>query len=249
MIIDLNAIAEEVKKGPHWRVSFRPSPYKENRFKEPKEALKMIEQTAVLLRGWDYPHLGDKTDEVVRTERYVSSGADFASQKEVWRLYYSGQFINLFGVPEKTSPEWHDRLRKITKQRLRHYREIDFDKVPGFIDIINFLYCATEIFEFAARLCEKGLYEESLEISIQLNNIDDFVLTTSDFMRAWFRYYHASSNTLTNNAPKFEVTDLLASSSELALESVLYFFQLFGWDNPSTDVLKAEQQKFLSRKL
>ncbi len=65
--------------------------------------------------------------------------------------------------------------------------------VPGYISLINLVYIATEIFEFAARICQAGVYRGNITITIELNGIKGYLLTT-DFDRAWSQYCPASEN-------------------------------------------------------
>ena len=90
---------------------------------------------------------------------------------EYWRLYQSGQFLHLFTFEENTS---HYQSQQRAARRLG-----DGSVVRGFVYFPSFLYTVTEIFEFATRLCLKELYRGSLEITIELKDIERF--------RLWYR--------------------------------------------------------------
>ena len=114
--------------------------------------------------------------------------------------------------------------------------------VQGFIDITNTLYNIAEVIEFAARLSEKGIYQDSLQIVIHIKNVKDFKLWAKD--RFWRGHYPATSNVI---AKKIEVNarDILGQAASITLDTTIYILKLFGWDNPPRDILKNDLEKFL----
>ncbi|MBA7688650.1 hypothetical protein ES703_97137 [subsurface metagenome] len=246
MPTDIERLPEKIKKNPHWRVNFRPTSHK-TRFENPNTAFNLIQQGQLNLRGWPYPFISDERREQIRAQKYIASGSDFEGFVEYWRIYYSGQFINLFTVREKMNQSWDEKLRKEASQLMFRPADMNAADIPGFINIINLLYHLTEIFEFAARLCSKKLYDTSLEITVELHNVKGFALI-AEFPRHWSGYYPATADAITKSVI-FESEQLLARSAEFALDWSVYFFSLFGWDNPPIDFLKGDQQKFLSGKI
>jgi len=174
MPIDIQALPEKIKENPHWRVNFRPTIHK-IRINE-IEALDLIKETSVKLRGWPYPFLSDDREEQILEENYIASGFDWHRHTEYWRLYSSGQFIHLFQVREKSDKDWDKKLREEAEDYILPFRKNVDLAIPGFIDILNLLYNFTEFFEFAARLCGKNLYQEELEINVELLKIKGFAL-------------------------------------------------------------------------
>jgi hypothetical protein len=47
----------------------------------------------------------------------------------------------------------------------------------------------------------------------------------------------------------FRVNRIIAEAHELALRWSIWFFRQFGWDNPSVDILRSDQQKFLAGRI
>lgn len=162
---------------------------------------------------------------------------------EYWRFFQSGQFVHLFSVREATESEWREKLKRLTQGHLRHVKDVDWETVPGYVHITNFIYSITEIFEFAARLCQNGIYEGNVSIAVQLKGIKGFVLTT-DWDRAWHSYYAASEDEF---GKIWEVgsDELVAKSPEKSLEAILWFFERFGWLDPAVQVLRQDQENFL----
>jgi hypothetical protein len=219
--MEIQNLPEKIVKLPHWRVIYRPSIYKK-RIEDPHAAFDLVRKSLVRLRGWEYPYVSEDRAEQVREQEYVASGCDWDGLIEYWRLYYSGQFIHLFSL-----------------------RENYIYKEQGFIDITNTLYNIAEIIEFAARLCQKGIYQDSLQISIQIKNVKDFKLWSKEILLRG--YYSATSNVIEKTI-EVEVSDLISRAASISLDNTIYVFKWLGWDQPPRDHLKNELEKFLAGK-
>lgn len=218
----IQKLPEKIINNPHWRVNYRPSIYKKERISNPKAAFDLVRKSLVRRRGWDYPYVSEDNVEQIREQEYVASGCDWSGLVEYWRLYYSGQFIHLFSLREN----------------------IIYDK-PGYIDIPNTLCNIAEVIEFAARLTEKGVYQDSLNISIQIKNIAGFKLAAKD--RFWRGNYSATANIIEKTV-EVNARDLLAQTADIALDTTIHILGEFGWDNPPRDILKNDLEKFLAGK-
>jgi len=184
-----------VLEHPHWRVSIRPEAYIPDVIPSLSKCFEIVEKNRVRFRGWDYPHLSRHEQERGHGKTWVASWANFMGHFEYWRLYQSSQFLHLFSVRESTEPRWRQKLQAETESHLSHYRHVNWNDVPGFFSLTNFTYCVTEIIEFTTRMVQSGTYAGTVNISIELNGIQGFVLTTS-WERAWFKYYAASEDAL-----------------------------------------------------
>lgn len=234
----------KVLKGPHWRVNIRPETYEPQRVPSLGACFEHIEKTSVRLRGWDYPHLSHRNEERAQGNTWVASWCAFRGHTEYWRLYQSGQFIHLYSVREATEPGWKEKLA--AGARAQCIEKIDWTNVPGFISFENFIYGVTEIFEFAARLSQRGLYKGQLEIAIAVKGIKGFVLTTGP-ERCWSKY-HAASADLIENSWKISSDELVASSAQKSLAAMEWFFERLGWLSPEMVPVRKEQEKFLARR-
>ncbi len=247
MSVDIQALPQKIKDSAHWRVNFRPFTHKTH-LQDVVQALDLIKETSVKLRGWPYPFLSDEKDEQILEQNYIASGSDWGGHAEHWRLYYSGQFLHLFQVREKSDERWDKKLREEAEDYIlpfiRNKRDLP---IPGFINILNLLYNFTEFFEFATRLCSKNLYQEELQISVEISRVKGFALI-AQYPKHWIGYYPATADQIAKSwtiSPEY----LLAKNAELALEGTVYFLSRFGWHNPPIEILKQDQEKFLSGRM
>jgi hypothetical protein len=232
-----------VLQHPHWRVNFRPAVYEDNLIPTLAKCLDIIEKNKLSLRGWDFPHLSRHDTERGQGNNWIASWSDFMGHYEYWRFYQSGQFIYLSSVREVTETEWRKKLEADMKSHLSYMRDINWETVPGYISIVNFVYNITEIYEFAARLCQAQVYSGTLNIKIELKGIKGFVLS-APWDRVWHSYYSASENDLATTND-FATDTLVASSKDAALKSIVWFFERFGWLNPPEETIARDQEKLL----
>jgi len=240
MSVDSPSVLVRVPQLAHWRVNLRPDKYEAERLSL-NDCFEVVERSSVRLRGWSYPRVSRERCEA--GTNWIASWADFLGHIEYWRLYQSTQFLPLFAIREASDTAWRERLEAVTKSHLFAHK-IDWGAVPGFIDIANFLYSMTEIFEFAARLAQAGVYEGNLTITVELRRIRGFVLTM-DWDRGWFDYFAAAEDVLARSQT-FRTDLLIAESAKYSLDAVVWFLQRFGWLKPSLEVLRRDQETFLS---
>ncbi len=231
---------------PHWRVTIRPEHYEANLIPTLGECFGLVERNRVRLRGWDYPHISHSSSGRGQGGNWVASWDIFRGHIEHWRMYQSGQFLHLFAVREASDPQWRETLESYSRFHICR-PDLDWTKVPGYISLINLLLTVTEIFEFAARLAESGLYAGQVSVQIGLIGIDGFLLTT-DPDRMWSEYCAASEDTLENTWTT-ESSSLVSASAQHSLAAASWFYERFGWFSPSVAVLKKDQEKFLQRSL
>ncbi len=230
-----------IVSGPHWRVTIRPAVFEAEHIANLAECMRLVERAKVRLRGWDYPSISGRDEQTDVGESWIGSWADFMGHREMWRMYQSGQFLHLFAVEEAVEPGWRDKLAATWRFEVPGTSAED---VPGFISIVNFLWTMTEVFEFAARLVEAGLYQDVVKISVGLNHIGGFRL--SEQGRALYHDYATTEASLSNEW-EIAATDLLTASAEKSLAATVWFFERFRWLGASPDLLRAEQNRLLER--
>jgi hypothetical protein len=230
--------------GPYWRIDVRPSEFHAERLAY-SELRSVINQTKVGLRGWDFPHLTNRENEIIRGVDFVGGWSDFINY-EYWRFYQSGYLFFLQSVREHVEEDWRAKTEQTVRQRM-HWLNVDWTTVKGYFSIINFLYTVTEVFEFAARLSQRLRISDSMDIQIALSNIDGFILTTEIDRGSLSGLYRWPGGRL-GKKWTIPAASLLAETSEHAIAAVKWFFERFGWEKPNIDQLRRDQLELLKRR-
>jgi hypothetical protein len=228
-----------VRAGPHWRVNIRPEDEAE-RIPSLSACYGLVEQTKVSLRGWDFPHFSHRDQERGNGNNWVASWVSFMSEREYWRLYQSGQFVHLHAVEEAINAQWREHLRQ---QAGSFPSNVDWSAVPGFISYANLVYRVTEVFEFAARVCQKGVYTGGVRVGIELGGIEGYalVMESSRFFR---RFCVAREQTIVKSWT-LDSAELVAASADRSLDATVWLLDRFGWVPLPVDVVKHDQRAFL----
>lgn len=233
-----------VLENPHWRVNFQPRTYEKTRLSL-DACLDIVQKNRVRLRGWDFPHVGRRNEQLIFGENWVGTWSDAFEHLEYWRFYQSAQFLYLGSIREVTEKDWNKVIRK--SMRFHADDNVDIDKVPGFVSLTEVIYNTTEIFEFAARLAQAGVYTEPVHVSIRLNGVRDFMLA-ADENRGWTSDYVTQLDKISFEET-LDQTELVASAAERAFACSVFIFERFGWFKPNLDAIRSEQQKLLKRQL
>ena len=121
--------------------------------------------------------------------------------------------------------------------------------VPGFISYLNLLYRVTDIFEFAARLCQKGIYSGGVRVAIELNDIKGYILMM-DPTRLWRTAGHGPAGDQTvGKIWTFDSAELVAASKERSLDAAVWLLERFGWLSPPVEIVREDQRAFLEGRL
>src|SRR5829696_6596341 len=84
----------EIHDTGYWRVLIHPTVFEGSRIPTLADCWRIVEESRVSLRGWDYPHVDPAQQ--LRGDDWVQSGAAWANHVELWRFYQSGQFVHHF---------------------------------------------------------------------------------------------------------------------------------------------------------
>jgi hypothetical protein len=236
-----------VRELPHWRVNIRPTSYHQSLVPSLTACLDAIQEAKVTLRGWDYPHLNRRDGNFANGNSWIGNWTEFGRHIEYWRFYQSGQFLHLFSIGEAADPMWHNKLKSTAHGHAFYRGDINWDLVPGYFSLLNFLYTLTEVFEFATRLSQRGIYTGEIDVTIELKKVRGFVLTPESD-RSWSLVCTASEDNL-GNTWRVSSTDLIADAKEKSLAATSWFFERFGWLEPNLDALRRDQERFLSGRL
>jgi len=233
-----NNVLDIIKSRGYWRINFEPLVYGE-KLKTLGECKDIVEKNAVRLRGWDYPHFPKRTGDNTGLEagnNFYQGWIDWYDEKELWRMYQSGQFLHYFGLRD----DWSE---------LSHWGIVpDAASEPkNTLNIIGeVIYEITEVFEFLSRLAKNGIYDEGVRVTISLNKTKDRELTVKDALRAPLMGAYKATLDKIEFTKEYRKDEVLAQSKELAFDVVLYIFERFGWHNPPIATIKRDQENLLS---
>ncbi len=233
----MSNIIKKIKSRGYWRINFLPFIHEE-RLSPLSKCKDIVEKNVVQLRGWDYPHFPRRKDDDTSLDPgndYYEGWVDWRTHKELWRMYQSGQFIHYRGLRE----DWYDEDTFFSPER----------KIPKMVNlgVLQTIFQITEIYEFLLGLMKEGIYRDGLELSIILCNTKNRILWLDNPMRVPFM---EEKNTIAQNIPfkkEYSEIEVIEDSSELAIVTILYFFERFNWI-PSEDLIRKDQQDFLKRR-
>lgn len=232
-------VIRKIKEKAYWDIDIHPTVFEHKRIKSRQEALDIVRDSVVELRGWDYPHFTDRDGGPYAIQEGIEKNISWENHIELWRMYLSGQFIHLLGLRE-------DRLTDEQKQTISIIQD-ENQTANKFIGATGTIYTLTEIFEFAKRLSQKGLFGDDVSIEIVLHDIENRALVVDSPGRIPFISPKVSREKQWNMNKTLKVSDLLENSEELAFQEILDLFELFNWLNPPTQTIKDDQLKFLKK--
>lgn len=235
-----NDIIKKIKSGPYWRVNIRPYEFEEEKIGSLSEVLKLLVECKISLRGWDFPHIDNKN--TFNGQDFVQSDFDYGDIIEFWRFFKSGQFIHYFSVYEDLY------MKSNQKNPSSMWEAKSNDKPSGYVGITTTIYRMTEIYEFAMRLAQKGIYDKGISITITLSGIKNFRLFYFEPERVLFQPYIARFNDIKLES-KLLIQELLAKGHDEAVKKSIQVFEIFNWVDCPDKVFIEDQKKFLERRI
>lgn len=224
-------LIEKIKSRGYWFVRIRPLKFETERLKSLEKCANLVETSQVRLRGWPYPYV--KAHKIQSGVDWVQCQVDWNHYIEYWRMYQSGQFAHLFACRE----DWWSESSLIGEQ-------IKKLKPMSVMSILMTLYSLTEIYEFAARMAEKKIFDEALNLAIELHQMKNRQLIVLEPSRSLFDEYVCKVQDLPLQKV-IPVEDILGRAHELALDHTIWVFERFNWRTARRDILKQDQEKFL----
>lgn len=219
----MTELTDQIRSRGHWRVVIRPDVYREHRIEKIQDLFPLVERSAVEIRGWDFPHI-DRTNEPHVDIEWVGQESVWEHALESWRMYLSGQFIDLVGFPR----DWRDRSR---------VWPADSNWAPGNeCGVGEAVYRLAEISEFAARLSLSAAGDQSMYVMVTVAGLNGRQLVVDDPKKMPFARRHRCE---IDELPLEKVLDrdhLIAEPLDVALEFATELFARFNWE-PSHEVL------------
>ena len=231
-----------VKDNPYRRVVFRPKTYDPELIPSLSDCVKLVEKTRVRLRGWDFPFWSPQATSTRFAPCQLLLG-ELHGEHRVLGIVSERPVRSPCGGAGGHKGKLAGKAPGATIRHLGHWghlKDFDWDAVPGYIDILNSVYTVTEIFEFALR-CQAGVYHGPLAITIELNGVKGYVLTT-DFGRSWSEFAPPARITSRKRGRSQATTHFC--SADHSMNAVAWLFERFGWLSPNLTPLKSDQKNF-----
>jgi len=232
-------LLKEIRSRGYWRILFEPLELQN--IDSPIKCKQLVKESSVHLRGWPFPHCSDYSKEgefdVCVGDSFAEGWTSVDKYRELWRLFQSGQFINNQGLRE----DWSEGV--VIKNM---WRTGDVELKPmEKLGLVSTVFLITEIYQFLSRLCQKGLYNGGVKVSISLNNTNNREL----FIEQMDRVPFSSPKKTLGDPITFEKIyfpdEILSKPNELALITIVHFFQRFDWENPNVEVIKKDQERLI----
>jgi hypothetical protein len=236
--IDPKELVELIKSRGYWEVDIRPDEPSRNRFESISDCFNKVRESVVSLRGWDYPHHGPEPPPYAMNKR-IESVENWADHKEYWTMFLNGHFYHLFGCIE----DW--QAEDISIFGRTKYHDISPMTV---LDFLNALYSVTEIYEFSIRLAQKNILGRRVRIKITLFGTKERKIFSFDSRRFIPRDFMCREESISFDK-SMSIEELIGRGHEIALETTIGILEVFNWLNPSREMLREEQRKFLERRI
>jgi hypothetical protein len=232
-------LLDKIKSRGYWHVLIRPTRFSEERIRALHDCQQLVEQYRVRHYGRYFPYLDFQA--LRRELDHIEHGVTLGFINEVWRFYQSGQFVFFSGLEE----DW-------LKESPRLPARSSPSREPGSVlDILGILYRLSEVYEFATRLAQQGIFGDSLLLKVSMVGMSDRLLGSWDARQfiAWGleRDYKCHTSELPREK-SFPVRDFIARSQEYSFEHFSWVMDRFGFV-PSEAIFKCEQERFFAGRL
>jgi hypothetical protein len=230
----MKELLDKIHSRGYWRVLIRPTVFEIERISSLTQCKNIIEETMVLLRGWDYPHFDSSL--INNNIDSIELGIEFMHHLEYWKFFQSGQFIHHFSCFEDYI------INPATGELYFNFKE------KCYLSILSTLYTITEIFQFTSRLILKEILKPNVELSIGLHGMQDRQLFFWERGRHLSSIYKSTIPDIVFNKI-YSREQIIQSPAEVAMEVTIWIFERFNWSHESKVIFLEEQKKFLEKRL
>jgi len=224
----VRTLLDKVRTRGHWIVRIHPTLYRPDRVARLEDLEQAVRDSAVALRGWDFPHY-DLGEPRKRSAGYVEQSVDWEYCVEFWRAYKSGQFVSIAGLLE----DWRDQSTIWPPSQ-------DW-RSGATLGIQETIFRIVEIYEFAARWSRSLEIEDSLVVACTLRGLQNRTLKAGPGRRPFFGAQTCSASEWSHSLT-YSPAELLAQARELAIPPAVALFEVFGW-NVSPDAIREVQRE------
>lgn len=230
---------------PTWEFNIRGTVYDAENLDSVSRCVEIIERSSVLLRGWDFPHIPRSHNELIPGPDFIAHGVEFGC-REFWQFWRSGQFYFIEGLREVVDDNWREQIER-TNPLKNVAVSSGAESINGYFMLISELYRFVELYEFAARLSETGIYKEGFIVQVRLRHASGYMVAT-DFSRRLRYAYTAKQDDLSREwtyTPEDVVVSVKACAQKAYIEVMRSFF---GWFNLPADAFDEDIDEFLANR-
>lgn len=222
---------EVLQKGfqnsPRWELITHPSQYLPERIQDLPELQRLIKESQVSLRGWDFPYIGKRGNPSPFNTGFQGY-VDWEEIREAFRLHKSGLFVWKREI-------WEDLRDARTEQGKRT------------LSFISAIYCITEWMLFLARLYELIADTNTVRILVRVVGCKNRQLASFDGMIPFHSDWYESQEDVISFQRDYTVEELRASPKEIARVIAKHLFHVFNWTDVTDEKVAYWQSKLLSR--
>jgi hypothetical protein len=219
-------LATEIRTRGHWEFVVRPVGYQVNRIESSDLLIPIVQKAHVERSGWSLPVVNEP--EIHLDHDWIGESTVWEHQREIWRMFRSGQFYWVGGIPW----EWRDRSKYWPPSSTPGWKPNDILLVPAAIAAL------TMMVEFSARLAQSGAISNAIQLQVVLGRTAGRSLISDE----WFlREARTADVEQVPVVLETAQTELLARSDEIALDLAAKIFRMFRW-SPPREVLVGIQQ-------
>jgi hypothetical protein len=220
-ILPATEILSKATSHGFWRVIIRPLDFLRRRLENIAALPTLMREAAVSYRGWPYPSVLDRERAEIGDD-WIGFEIDSRIHVETWRLFQSGQFMQVMGFWE----DWYGQDTLLTGIPPQG-KTLGIDLTIGTL---------TELFEFAANLAASPAGGETMVIEIDAHGLAGRHLT---WPRGRDDVLDRRPATLDHIALDSLVVDrrrLVANPDDYAARAAREVFRRFGWDAELSEV-------------
>jgi hypothetical protein len=222
---------EVLQKGfqnsPRWELITYPSQYMAERIPNLPDLERLIKESQVSLRGWDFPYIG-RRGKASTFNTGFQGYVDWEVIREAFRLYKSGLFVWKRAI-------WED------------LQDAKTEKGKQTLSFSSAIHCITEWLLFLARLYESIADVNTVRILVRVVGCKNRQLASFDALVPFYSDWYESQEDIIFFQRNYTVEELRASSREIAGTIAKHIFHVFNWTDIKDDTIEHWQNKLLTR--
>ena len=203
----------------YWYLEIFPKSYEEDRVSAINRLRDVRRESAVSIRGWDFPHVDRENDQIF--EQGIQSVTHWGRYHEAHRLYRSGLFT------------WR-----------RHPGEDFTETLTGSLSYVSAIYSITEYLIFASRYASLIADSGNFVVRLGVTGLRDHALRLDS--DPFYDDYSTAADRF-DRSYDLSLEELRTSHLDFAADAARRLFELYGLDI-ATDTIKGWQTKFIERR-